>query len=94
MKNNEKLDTFIPMGKLFVRDFTYFLIGTVDNLQTWEQNCHRFLVVPIDPLYQESLLDKKEAIFRWARHLAISGDFLIEYGTYEKIQCMRSPEEW
>jgi hypothetical protein len=91
MKENEKLDTCTPIGRLFINGLIYFLVYNVDNLRAkWESDCHRFLVIPIKSLdYRDGV-----EIFSWARHITISGDFLIEYGACNKIQCMRPPEEW
>jgi hypothetical protein len=93
MKHNDKLDTFIPMGKLFVRDFTYFLIRDLDD-RTCERDFPEFTVVPITPIRPESLESNEGAIFSWARLIKISGDFLIDYGYCNSIQCLRPPEEW
>jgi hypothetical protein len=92
MKDNDKLDTFLPKGKLFVRDLTYFYINCFDVLTN--PGNHEFLVVPFDPVRPHVPLSGTDDLFGWARHIVISGDFLIEYGACNKIQCMLSPEEW
>jgi hypothetical protein len=74
-----KTQKIVPIGRIRVKEFNYYLIKPYPLEPEWE-NANSFLVVPY--------ATHRNSIHKCPREIVIGGDFLIEYDTtIRPIEC-------